>query len=90
MVCMFVKMRAPLAQHFYNPLRWKTNLCMVTDLKYNFHMIVSRDDTPSSIDFLNSALADVAAFSSPCLAACNTLAMCLFLAMKNLTLEMVA
>lgn len=50
-VCKFDKMCALLAQRYYQPLRWKNTLCIVSNLEYNICMIVLRDDTSSSISF---------------------------------------
>lgn len=87
---MSIKMCALLAQRCFQALRWTIDLCTMTNLKYSFCMIVSRDDAPSSIAFFNSALVDVVACSSPYLAACNSLGMRSFSAIKNITLELVA
>lgn len=83
-------MCAFLAQGCWQPLRWTTYFCMVMNLEYNIHMIILRDDTCSSITLFNFALEYDVTCSPPYLAACNSLAIRSFLAIKNLTLEMVA
>lgn len=83
-------MHALLAQHYCQSLRWTSDLCTVTKLKYIFRMIVSTNNTSSSVTFFNFALVDLVAFSSPSLVACISLAMLSFSAIKNLTFEVVA
>jgi len=83
-------MCAPLAQCYCQLLRWTTNLCMVTNLKCSLCMIVSRDNTSSSITFFNSTLADIVTFSYTYLDACNSLGMHCFSTIKNHTLKLVA
>lgn len=63
---------------------------MVLNLEYNIRMTVSRDNNSSNIALFNSALADDVTCSPPYLAACNSLAMSLFSAIKNQTLKLVA
>jgi len=53
-------------------------------------MIISRDDTSSSITFFNSAQVDTMTYSPPFLVVCNSLAICSFSAIKKWTLELVA
>ena len=87
---MFVKMCNLLEQCCFQPLRWTTDLCTVRNLKYNFRMTVSRDDTSSTIDPLKSTLVDDVTFSPPCFAACSSLAMHSFSTIQNLTLKLVS
>lgn len=53
-------------------------------------MAISRNDTSSSIALLNFALVDDVTCSPPYLVDCNSLAIHLFLPIKNLTLGLVA
>lgn len=89
-VFIYDKIRALLAQHCCQPLRWTNDLHMVTNLEYNLHMTVSRYNTSSSIDLLNSSLVDVVTCSPHCLFACNSSTMFSFSTINNLTLELVA
>ena len=88
-VCRFDKMWDLLAQRCYQPLRWTTDLCTGTNLEYKIYMIVLRDNTSSNISLFKSTMVDDVTCSPPYLAACNSLAMCSFSAIKNRTLELV-
>ena len=90
MVCTFDKICALLAHRCGQLLRWTTSLCMVPNLEYNARMIVSRDNTSSSISFFNSAQTDAVTSSPPCLVVCNSLAIRSFSTIKKQTLELVA
>lgn len=62
----------------------------VSNLEYNIHMTVSRDNTSYYIALLNSAWVDNVICSPPFLSTCNSLAILSFFAIKSETLELVA
>ena len=88
--CMFFKMWAFLTNGCYHLWRWSTSWCTVLDLEYNSCIIVSKDNTSSSISFFSSAQVAVVTKSPPCLATYNSFAIHSFSAMRNQTLELVS